>query len=656
MWSRARVWSLSWLLALGCGSTGKHDQPPPVPPIEGAAGSAGAPRGPSAEETAAYRYGECGRIEPSAYIRATTYASDGSVVMFEATGRVRLFPTDSNVATTLIPDQGVDTQAPSPLAISPDGVWLLLGGWVSGGPTVYAREDRAPIVAGTSDLVAVDTVDAEAESCVGRTHFALDSVRVATSDLDTACIWESITGALLASFALEANEEPLLLPAEALGAEGFLAVRNDTLLSFDLLGELAASFDLTPLVTTTEKSVQTSFSSDGRYLALQFYDTSLGMSRLVIVDTKSGAVAWQHVIRPTSSQTGSFVISPDASALLMSKGPLLRLSDGSEIGSDVPDLFNGTPVLAPGAQRLLRIGEQIAEWDLERQELMRLYGSHSEAIRDLDISPDGRHFASHGGRAVTWALDAQDFSQSLPLFRGAAPDESWNVALDPSGEVMSVSGDNVGFFKRHGGHESVGLPPAAVGCLSADWSFSPLGGVAAGTHYGPSVVVVDTANLSSSGVVEASNCGGGVAFSPDGSLLATASRELFDTATWTRLYGAWPTPGSNSFTNAEGDVVFSPDGAELVITRCAQHNQECVATRYHTADGSEIGRVPRLTGEQVRFSPDGDWLISRNQLVHLPSGANLELPAAVAVAVFTPEGDIISGEADGSLVRHCRAE
>ena len=36
----------------------------------------------------------------------------------------------------------------------------------------------------------------------------------------------------------------MLLPGETLGEESFLAVRNDTLLSFDLQGELAESFEL----------------------------------------------------------------------------------------------------------------------------------------------------------------------------------------------------------------------------------------------------------------------------------------------------------------------------------------------------------------------------------------------------------------------------
>ena len=81
-----------------------------------------------------------------------------------------------------------------------------------------------------------------------------------------------------------------------------------------------------------------------------------------------------------------------------------------------------------------------------------------------------------------------------------------------------------------------------------------------------------------------------------------------------------------------------------------------MATRYRSADGGELGKVPGLSGEQVRYSPDGNWLISKGDLVYLPTGAAAKLPAEPQVAVFTPEGDIIAGELDGSLVRYCQQE
>jgi hypothetical protein len=91
------------------------------------------------------------------------------------------------------------------------------------------------------------------------------------------------------------------------------------------------------------------------------------------------------------------------------------------------------------------------------------------------------------------------------------------------------------------------------------------------------------------------------------------------------------------------------------VTRCLSATSDCRATRHRASDGSSLGEVPQLSGEKVRYSPEGHWLVSNNQAFHIPSGAVLDYAPAATVAVFSPEGDIIAGEADGSLVRYCRS-
>jgi hypothetical protein len=309
--------------------------------------------------------------------------------------------------------------------------------------------------------------------------------------------------------------------------------------------------------------------------------------------------------------------------------------------------------LGPGGRRELRLAETLIEWDLQSGTLRQLYGSHVEGIRDLDISRDGRFLASHGQRAIVWRLD-DDFARSTPLFQGAAPDDSWNVALSADGGILAVSGDNIGFFKPDGSVKPSLVPPTgSFECLSADWSFSPLGSWAAGTNYGSDVVLYKTPALDDFVTLPAANCRGGVAFSPDGSKMVTASHELFDTETWKRL---WPATTSTPEGGGEHAVQFSPDGNEVLITRCQSlSGAGCYSARHATAGGALLGQLLGLSGRRARYSPEGHWVVSGNDLLHVPSGQLLSDSFPDGEALFAPNGDIIAGEGDGSLVRYCRA-
>jgi WD40 repeat protein len=271
----------------------------------------------------------------------------------------------------------------------------------------------------------------------------------------------------------------------------------------------------------------------------------------------------------------------------------------------------------------------------------------------LDVSRDGRHFASHGDWAVLWEL-GPEFVDSRPLAQGRGADSSWNVAIAPDGAGMIVSGDNIALFRRDGSFVNGELPPAPAGCLSPDWIFSPSGTLLAGNRYRDGVEVRDALDFSVARTLPAKNCGGGVAFAPDGSSLVTASLELFETTTWTKV---WDHSASHpaASTSGENAVEFSPDGQEIVVTRCDEGiSDACRSERYASLDGAARGELSGLQGDRVRYSPEGHWLVSRERVLHLPSGTSLEYAPGATAATFVPDGDIIAGMFDGSLVRFCR--
>ncbi|HVY31505.1 MAG TPA: hypothetical protein VHB79_33355 [Polyangiaceae bacterium] len=47
--------------------------------------------------------------------------------------------------------------------------------------------------------------------------------------------------------------------------------------------------------------------------------------------------------------------------------------------------------------------------------------------------------------------------------------------------------------------------------------------------------------------------------------------------------------------------------------------------------------------------------MSGDRALHQPSGTIVPLDPSSKVALFTTQGEIISGEADGSLVHYCRS-
>lgn len=65
---------------------------------------------------------------------------------------------------------------------------------------------------------------------------------------------------------------------------------------------------------------------------------------------------------------------------------------------------------------------------------------------------------------------------------------------------------------------------------------------------------------------------------------------------------------------------------------------------------------PAPGGRHLAVSGEGQWVALGGKARHLPSGEERLFDEAATEAVFAPNGDIIAGERDATLVRFCRKD
>jgi WD40 repeat protein len=622
--------------------------------LGGAAGGAVVPTV-DPQVSASYRWTECGRIAGTLERPwDALYTADGSILTADEGGGIRLYAAGSASAEVLVdPGASASLSVSMGMSISSDGTRLLRQHGTE--VDVFAAEDGGTIGAGIGPLATLSHVALSAASCSDAAAFSSDAEFIVAHGQNSVCLWDASSGAAVASIDFTDMDFTygVFAAGVATGPAPVRTLRDRTLFTFTASGEPVKSFDLSELLPA-DRTMQAKLSPDAEtLLALVGPDSADTPWDLVAIETETGVLRWRAVV--SADYPGPMTFSDDG-YVLVDRGSVHRVDDGSVVRADTAT-FAGTWGLARGGRRKLAGGELVAEWDLERGEMASLYGTHTRRVVALDVSRDGRYFASHGGWGVLWEI-ASDFAASRPVSEGTGSDSSWNLAIAPDGSGMVASGDNIRLFGRDGTFADGEPPPGDVniGCLSPDWSFSPSGTLVAGSRYGNAVEVRDSRDFGILRVLPATNCRGGVTFSPDGSSLVTASLELFETATWTKVWdhaAAHPAPS----TSGENAVEFSPDGEDIVVTRCDEGILDaCRSERYASLDGAARGELPGLEGDRARYSLEGHWLVSRGRVLHLPSGASHEYAPGATAAAFVPDGDIIAGMPDGSLARFCRSE
>jgi WD40 repeat protein len=297
-------------------------------------------------------------------------------------------------------------------------------------------------------------------------------------------------------------------------------------------------------------------------------------------------------------------------------------------------------------------GKRLASAGRDGNVVVRELGSGSERVLRghvfttlVEFSPDGRHLASTGSDRATrlW-----DLGSDAPELLGSAGDRVWGQAFAPDGSSLAtVAADGEVRLWRDGTSRVLGKHDGFTAAVeySSDGAWLATASVAAADGGRLWDLVHGGSRVVGSGPMF------GLAFSPDGTLLAFAGADG-------NVYLVAPASGEvralRGHRGPVDSVRFSRDGALLAS------GGSDGAVRLWRRDGTPM----RLLGYQgdvhlLRFTPDGATLIAAGfdrtlRRWRLADGSFTALPAPsfpLVTLELSPDGGWLAGAGQGPFVR-----
>jgi WD40 repeat protein len=269
-------------------------------------------------------------------------------------------------------------------------------------------------------------------------------------------------------------------------------------------------------------------------------------------------------------------------------------------------LFAGV-AFSPDGTRLASASydETVKVWDVASGQELRTLRGHTGSVRSVAFSPDGARLASASSDNTVKVWDAgcgQEVGRGRDTVFGSddlrtlgfifnAPSDSSDRTVKGRDGWDDASGQAVRTF---------------YGANSRGLAFSPDGRRLATASWDATVKVWDAATGQDLCTLRGHTAGlNGVAFSPDGARLASASVD--------KTAKVWDVANGKELRTLKGHtgrvscVVFSPDG-----TRLASASDDRTVKVWDAADGKELCTLKGHTGRVscVVFSPDGARLAS----------------------------------------------
>jgi WD40 repeat protein len=274
----------------------------------------------------------------------------------------------------------------------------------------------------------------------------------------------------------------------------------------------------------------------------------------------------------------------------------------------------------------------------------------TQRVLGLSVSRDGRTLAAAGASA-TWILDLREGTLVRALeVPGFKPDFS------PDGTALAMGGLHRAIYRIADG-QAVTIDPGDAGPCLPSLVFSPDGKtLASGTCGKVELYRADGTRL---GERPSAAVTAGVAWSPDGKLLATTGPELWPADGTAPLWPATvpPPPDNGEIKPSDNTVAFSPDGSFLLVSRSVGYfafsDWMTTTDVVRASDGLVMKNLRGRIGRRPSFSPDGSWVVAGGYTFHPGSDMNRAITSDRASSTFLPDNRVAAFGTDRVLRVYC---
>lgn len=567
------------------------------------------------------------------------YAAQDNVLVFLQSGRV----SDAFVSV-VYPALANPSTAPGAACLSPDGTLLTDRGpssWRFWHPGEASPSREVPL---------------PADPCGPLLAYSADGQHLLTFGEGPACVVDVQTGDVVARVAASApsigwRDGKVIMPFGNQGVTSFDADGQSSITQFEALAlprqEPVAAEE--PFDSTVISPAADRVAVHSRGYGFGLYDAQTGA---LLAAFPTGTA---HVFRPVFSLDGAFVLLGDR---------VVKALDGKVV-VETPNLPSGfeAAALANNAKHFALMrktadGNEAAVLGVhaESGHVVVLGGGHNHPVLSVAVSPDGNQAVTTTGETLLgWSLDHDRIAVAWAANAG----RELNARYSADGSLIAVSSDEPKVLTAEGApvFQPAPVPPSACKVVQT-LAFSPDGRWLVRVAFG-TIEVFEQGTWNKVAELKSQTCLSSATFSPDSHYLMTSVPELYETETWTQV---WTTDVNTEGAPNAYNVAFFPSGREAISSACAfelpnRSLIECFV-RTFSAGGRPTGRLDGLSA-WPSFSPETeDWLIGAGVILfrRVPRpDALVPLPSdQLSASAFMPNGDILAGTPNGSLLRLCR--